>query len=205
MKIPEKIEMPAPTAWPLVLAFGITLVFAGFVTAASVSILGAILTVAGAVGWFRQVLPVESHELVPVVEQEIAIETSRESVERIGGFREIPRAWLPLETYPISAGVRGRSRRRRCDGCARRRVRDRERERNMVSDESPGSRAVAPDGGRDCQPNRSVRSPALAPRHSFAPADLASGRAALWSDAAHGSEAPHSVRRFRRAAAVVAV
>ena len=67
MKIPEKIEMPAPTAWPIVLAFGLTLVFAGFVTAASVSILGAILAVAGAVGWFRQVLPVESHELVPVV------------------------------------------------------------------------------------------------------------------------------------------
>ena len=40
-------------------------------------------------------------------EQEIAIETSRESVERIGGFPEIPRAWLPLETYPISAGVKG--------------------------------------------------------------------------------------------------
>ena len=34
MKIPEKIEMPAATAWPLVLAFGFTLVFAGFVTAA---------------------------------------------------------------------------------------------------------------------------------------------------------------------------
>ncbi len=107
MEIPEKIEMPAATAWPLVLAFGFTLVFAGFVTSASVSILGAILTLAGTVGWFRQVLPVESHELVPVVEHEIAVETSRESVERIGGFPEIPRAWLPLETYPVSAGVRG--------------------------------------------------------------------------------------------------
>jgi hypothetical protein len=107
MKIPEKIEMPAATAWPLVLAFGFTLVFVGFVTAASVSILGAVLAVAGTVGWFRQVLPFESHELAPVVRQEIAIKTSRESVERIGGFGEIPRAWLPVETYPISAGVRG--------------------------------------------------------------------------------------------------
>ena len=77
------------------------------VTAASVSILGAMLTVAGAVGWFRQVLPVESHEVTPVVQEEIAIETSRETVERIGGLREIPRAWLPLEIYPISAGVKG--------------------------------------------------------------------------------------------------
>jgi hypothetical protein len=45
--------------------------------------------------------------LAPVVQQEIAIATSRESVERLGGFDEIPRAWLPIETYPISAGVRG--------------------------------------------------------------------------------------------------
>jgi hypothetical protein len=106
MKIQEKIEMPAATAWPFVLAFGLTLVFAGLVTAATVSILGAVLAVAGTVGWFRQVLPVESHELEPIVEQEIAIETSRESVERLG-FGDIPRAWLPIETYPISAGVRG--------------------------------------------------------------------------------------------------
>jgi hypothetical protein len=107
MQEPENIEMPAPTAWPLVLAFGLTLIAAGMVTAASLSILGAMLTVAGTVGWFRQVLPEESHEVVPVVEQEFAIETSRETIERIGGVQEIPRAWLPLETYPISAGVKG--------------------------------------------------------------------------------------------------
>jgi hypothetical protein len=107
MQTPDNIEMPAPTAWPLVLAFGFTLIAAGMVTAASVSILGAMLTIAGAVGWFRQVLPAESHELMPIVEQEIVIETSRETVERIAGVQEIPRAWLPLETYPISAGVKG--------------------------------------------------------------------------------------------------
>jgi hypothetical protein len=107
MQTPDNIEMPASTAWPLVLAFGLTLISAGMVTAASVSILGAILTISGAVGWFREVLPVESHELTPVVQQEVAIETSRESVERMGGVQEIPRAWLPLETYPVSAGVKG--------------------------------------------------------------------------------------------------
>jgi hypothetical protein len=107
MQTPENIEMPAPTAWPLVLAFGFTLIAAGMVTAASVSILGGMLIIAGAVGWFRQVLPVESHEVIPVVQEEVAIETSRETVERIAGLQEIPRAWLPLETYPISAGVKG--------------------------------------------------------------------------------------------------
>jgi hypothetical protein len=67
MNIPDKIEVPAATAWPIVLASGLTLVFAGFVTAVSVSILGATLVVAGAVGWFREVLPVESLEWAPLV------------------------------------------------------------------------------------------------------------------------------------------
>jgi hypothetical protein len=107
MQTPDKIEMPAPTAWPLVLAFGLTLISAGMVTAVAVSILGGILTMVGAVGWFRQVLPVESHESTPVVEQEFVIETSRETVERIPILQEVSRAWLPLETYPISAGVKG--------------------------------------------------------------------------------------------------
>ena len=60
------VELPAPTAWPIVLAFGITLFFAGLVTTTSVSMLGAILAVTGAVGWFRDVLPHENHESVPV-------------------------------------------------------------------------------------------------------------------------------------------
>jgi hypothetical protein len=107
MNIPEKIEVPAATAWPIVLAFGLTLVFAGLVTAAAVSVLGAVLTMAGAAGWFRQVLPVESHEWEPVLQEEIAIETSREGVDRIAGIPAIPRAWLPIEIYPISAGIKG--------------------------------------------------------------------------------------------------
>jgi hypothetical protein len=107
MKIPGKIEVPAPTAWPAVLAFGMTLVFAGLVTAAPVSILGAILALAGATGWFRDVLPVEQHEWVPVVQEDVAIVTSRASVERITVLPELSRASLPVEIYPISAGVKG--------------------------------------------------------------------------------------------------
>ena len=107
MNIPEKIEVPAPTAWPIVLAFGLTLVVAGLVTAAPVSILGAILAVTGAIGWFREVLPVESHEWVPVIPAHVAIQTPRESVERIAGASAGTRAWLPVEIYPISAGIKG--------------------------------------------------------------------------------------------------
>jgi hypothetical protein len=65
-RTPKTVELPAPTAWPIVLAFGTTLLFAGLVTSASVSVLGAVLVIAGAVGWFRNVLPHEAHEAVPV-------------------------------------------------------------------------------------------------------------------------------------------
>src|SRR5258708_1592549 len=47
---PAGIELPAPTAWPIVLAFGFTLLFAGLLTDISVSVLGAVLTVAGCYG-----------------------------------------------------------------------------------------------------------------------------------------------------------
>ena len=60
-RVPREIEVPASTAWPLVLALGFTLVFAGLLTSASVSILGAVLALAGCVGWFREVFPHE-HE-----------------------------------------------------------------------------------------------------------------------------------------------
>ena len=79
----ETVEMPSPTAWPIVLAFGITLVFAGMLTTASVSVLGAILAVCGYVGWFRDVLPHEKHESVPVLETSGAVTTSRPVIARV--------------------------------------------------------------------------------------------------------------------------
>jgi len=108
MQTAQAIELPAPTAWPIILAFGITLVFAGLVTSDSVSILGAIFAIAGCIGWFRDVLPHEKHESVPVEENVPTIATSRPRVTRIEGItRELHRARLPLEIYPISAGVKG--------------------------------------------------------------------------------------------------
>jgi hypothetical protein len=104
---PAAIELPAPTAWPLVLAFGFTLMFAGLLTSASVGLLGVVLAAAGCAGWFREDLP-EQHELaVPVVLEEIRIATDRPIVDRLPIAPDLVRAWLPLETYPISAGVKG--------------------------------------------------------------------------------------------------
>src|SRR3984893_13961188 len=104
---PTAVELPMPTAWSLVLAFGFMLVFAGLLTSASVSVLGAVLAIAGCVGWFREVFPQEHEEVVPVVPEEIAFTTVRRDGERIPMAPGQGRAWLPVETYPISAGVKG--------------------------------------------------------------------------------------------------
>ena len=104
---PTEIEVPASTAWPLVLAFGFTLMFAGLLTNASVSVLGVVLAVAGCVGWFRELFPHKHEETVPVVFEEHRIATERRVVERLPIAPDLVRAWLPLETYPISAGIKG--------------------------------------------------------------------------------------------------
>ena len=101
------LELPAPTAWPIVLAFGTTLLFAGLVTSVSISILGAVLMVVSAVGWFRDVLPHEAHEAVVARAEAPAVVTSRRRVARMRIAGDLPRAWLPLEIYPVSAGIKG--------------------------------------------------------------------------------------------------
>src|SRR5437899_5710278 len=106
-RVTNTLAIPAPTAWPIVLAFGTTLLFAGLVTSAPVSVLGAMLMIAAAVGWFRDVLPHEAHEVVPVrPELPDPVKLMRE-VGRFPIPGELPRAWLPLEVYPISAGIKG--------------------------------------------------------------------------------------------------
>jgi hypothetical protein len=106
-RAPREIEVPAPTAWPIVLAFGFTLVFAGLLTSASVSVLGAVVTVAGCAGWFREVVPQEHEVPVPVIIEDLRVTTERRTVERLPVAPDLVRAWLPLETYPITAGVKG--------------------------------------------------------------------------------------------------
>jgi len=102
------VELPAPTAWPIVLALGVTLLFTGLVTTDTVSILGAILALSGCVGWFREVLPHEKHESIPVTEVVTPVATSRPQVQRVDWItKEMHRARLPLEIYPITAGVKG--------------------------------------------------------------------------------------------------
>lgn len=100
------VQLPTPTSWPIVLSFGITLLLAGLVTHWVISLLGVVLIVPSAVGWFRQVLPHEQHESVPVLIKAEPILSRRINVIRIP-LSEDHRKVLPYETYTILAGVKG--------------------------------------------------------------------------------------------------
>jgi len=107
---PELIELPAPTVWPMVLAFGVTLGCAGLVTHLVVTIVGAVLSLAGITGWWRQVLPVEQVERVPLrpaAERARAIVPSAAAVERLSLGEGGHRARIPVEVQPLSAGIKG--------------------------------------------------------------------------------------------------
>jgi hypothetical protein len=100
------IHMPAPTAWPLFLAFGVTLGFAGLVTNPTVTACGVILVFFGSVGWFRQVLPNEAVDALSVQAIQEPTATTHTKVEHIEVSGQ-HRVHLPLETFPITAGIKG--------------------------------------------------------------------------------------------------
>ena len=107
---PEIIELPAPTAWPMITALGITLLCAGLVTHVAVSVVGLILALRGAVGWFREDLPVERHELVrvrPQVERAQSVKVSIRTAAHLRAGEAGHRVRIPAEIHPYSSGIKG--------------------------------------------------------------------------------------------------
>ena len=100
------IRLPAPTAWPIVLALGLSLLVAGMVTHWAISLLGLLLTLRAAVGWFFEVLPHERHISVPVRADVIEISSTRESRSRLPDDT-MHRKLLPIETFSVTAGIKG--------------------------------------------------------------------------------------------------
>lgn len=101
------VELPAPTAWPTVAAFGVSLVCAGLVTHMAVTVLGFALVVAGGIGWFRDCLPVAQHVHVPIEGLEAKVRPVKLVVKHLKIGEQAHRASLPLEIYPYSAGFYG--------------------------------------------------------------------------------------------------
>jgi hypothetical protein len=90
----------------MVLALGIALVIAGMVTHWVVSLLGALLAVRSATGWFFEVLPHEHHASVPIHAEEITISSTRATRAQLP-IDVRHRKMIPIETFSIAAGVKG--------------------------------------------------------------------------------------------------
>jgi hypothetical protein len=106
----DRMELPAPTASPMVVALGITLAFAGLVTHAAVSIVGIVLALIGGIGWWREVLPGEHVEHVPLrpleVRESLGVPVAA-AVEPASIGEGAHRTRVPVEVQPYSSGVRG--------------------------------------------------------------------------------------------------
>ncbi len=103
------IELPAPTYWPIVFAFGITLIFAGLVTHWSISLAGFLIFVRGGYGWWHNVMPHEEHELVEIdpAHRPAPIEVEARSVVRLKAGEGQHRVRVPETVHPYSAGILG--------------------------------------------------------------------------------------------------
>jgi hypothetical protein len=102
----DVVQLPSPTAWPMVLALGISLLMAGMVTNAAIGLLGLLLAAMGSVGWFFQVLPKEVHQPVPVRADAVQIASGR-TLSRTTHAGLVHRKILPIETFKVSSGVKG--------------------------------------------------------------------------------------------------
>jgi hypothetical protein len=106
MQHEDEVVLPVPTAWPMVLALGVSLMIAGMVTHWVVSLLGAVLALCSTIGWFFEVLPREHHAAVEVHADHILISTTRKRHEQLWTDPQ-HRKLLPVETFSLAAGIKG--------------------------------------------------------------------------------------------------
>jgi hypothetical protein len=102
----DTVELPSPTAMPMILSFGVALILTGLVTNIMVGLLGFLFALWGGIGWVFQVLPLEQHSSVKVVTEEVRIFSSRKLTERLP-TSDLHRKFLPIETFRISTGIKG--------------------------------------------------------------------------------------------------
>ncbi len=109
-EVPERIEMPAPTFWPLVLAAGVTLIGAGVVTSYAFSAIGAVVFLVALGYWIGQLMPGAGYVEEPVAEPH---RRPRVIVPHVGEVEQLRmgmpghRLRLPERVHPYSAGAKG--------------------------------------------------------------------------------------------------
>jgi hypothetical protein len=106
----SSIEMPKPTAAPLVLALGIALAAMGVAASLAFLFVGVVVFVAGLGMWISQLLPGRGHWREPRVEPSLrphAVIPVPGEIERLRHGVPGYRLRLPVKVHPVSAGIKG--------------------------------------------------------------------------------------------------
>src|ERR1700733_4208101 len=106
----SSILVPAPTPWPFMAALGITLTFSGIVTHIAVTMVGTVMLLRAAIGWWFDVLPEQKEEAVPVSLADYAaarVPKSSSKVDRLTNGVERHRVRIPVEVHPYWTGLYG--------------------------------------------------------------------------------------------------
>ena len=101
--------MPAPTLLPLLLAFGLMVTFAGVIFNLYLAYAGLIIALLSAAGWWRQVIPSEAQELVPldIKHRPSAVVVNPLTATRLAAGDRQHRMHIPPEAHSYSAGALG--------------------------------------------------------------------------------------------------
>jgi len=112
----NSLEMPRPTAGPLVLCLGLTLLAAGVTLGLAFLVVGALVLVTGMGMWLAQLLPDRGHLREARAEprapcthgrRPTPVTIRREGVEQLRPGMPGYRARLPEVIHPVSAGIKG--------------------------------------------------------------------------------------------------
>ncbi len=104
------VEMPQPTAAPLVLALGLALLLVGWATNLTFVLVGAVICIAGLGSWIAHLLPGRGHEIEPLAEAALRARAIQPQIGTVGQLRRGMAGYrlrLPEKVHPISAGFKG--------------------------------------------------------------------------------------------------
>jgi hypothetical protein len=107
---PNTVGLPAPTAWPIVAAFGLALLFFGLVSNLLISAVGFLTGLIGAIGLCLDVFPHPKHEFVPLRSEDLhpkPVRTAGRVVQMLDAGKVPNRAHIPVEVHPYTAGIFG--------------------------------------------------------------------------------------------------
>jgi uncharacterized membrane protein YagU involved in acid resistance len=103
----EKVEMPAPTAWPIVFGLGIVLIGAGLATSLGFTVVGIAVFLVGLGGWIAELLPGRGHIHETLAGHAAETPGLAGMVEHTRPDTPSYRFNLPLHVRPISSGAWG--------------------------------------------------------------------------------------------------